>query len=207
MTTAAKAKTYQDSIKVFRDHGGLLSSTEAIKNGIHPRDLYAMWDAKILVQLSRGLYRLSNLPPLQNPDFVTVAKRVPEGVLCLISALALHELTTQIPHEVYMALKMGARVPRLENPPLRVFHFSGKAFTEGIEERKVDGITYRVYSREKTLADCFKCRTVVGLDTALEALRNYWRGKWKKTDELTRFSKICRVDKVMGPYLEAIQGA
>lgn len=205
MATTVKEKTYQDSIKVFRDHGGLLSSTEAIKNGIHPRDLYAMRDAKLLTQLSRGLYRLANMPSLENPDLVTVSRRVPGGVLCLISALALHELTTQIPHEVYVALKMGARVPRLDNPPLRVFHFSGKAFTEGIEERKVDGITFRVYSREKTLADCFKYRNVVGLDTALEALRNYWRSKWKKTDELTRFSKICRVERVMAPYLEAVQ--
>lgn len=165
-----------------------------------------MRDAKVLDQLSRGLYRLSDMPSLENPDLVTVAKRVPEGVLCLISALALHEMTTQIPHEVYLAVKMGARTPRLDNPPLRVFHFSGKAFTEGIEERKVDGVAYRVYSREKTLADCFKHRHVVGLDTALEALRNYWKSKWKRTDDLTKFSKICRVDNVMRPYLEAIQG-
>jgi predicted transcriptional regulator of viral defense system len=206
MTTKVKMKTYDGAIKVFRGRGGLLSSTEAIRAGIHPRVLYAMRDAKLLEPLSRGLYRLSGMPSMENPDLVTVSKRVPGGVLCLISALALHELTTQIPHEVYVALKMGARVPRLDNPPLRVFHFSGKAFTEGIEERKVDGVTFRVYSREKTLADCFKCRNVVGLDTALEALRNYWKSKWKKVDELTRFSKICRVDRVMTPYLEAIQG-
>ena len=205
MNTATKTKTYDGAIKVFKAHGGLLSSTEAIRGGIHPRDLYAMRDANLLEQLSRGLYRLSDMPSLENPDIVTVAKRVPEGVLCLISALALHELTTQIPHEIYVALKMGARVPRLENPPLRVFHFSGKAFTEGIEERKVDGVAYRVYSREKTLADCFKYRNVVGMDTALEALRNYWKSRWKKTDELTRFAKICRVERVMAPYLEAIQ--
>ncbi len=203
--TTPKPKTYEKAIRVFRDRGGLLSSTEALREGIHPRDLYAMRDGKLLNQLSRGLYRLSDMPSLENPDIVTVARRVPEGVLCLISALAIHELTTQIPHEIYVALEMGARIPRLENPPIRVFHFSGKAFTEGIEQRKVDGITYRVYSREKTLADCFKYRNVVGMDTALEALRNYWRSKWKKTDELTKFSKICRVERVMAPYLEAIQ--
>jgi predicted transcriptional regulator of viral defense system len=207
MTTTTKTKSYEKAIRVFRGHGGLLSSTEAMRAGIHPRDLYAMRDAKLLNQLSRGLYRLSNIPPLENPDFVTVARRVPEGVFCLISALSFHELTTQIPHENYVALKMGSRTPKLDYPPIRTFHFSGKAFTEGIETRKVDGVPFRIYSPEKTLADCFKCRHVVGLDTALEALRNYWRSKWKKTDELTRFSKICRVDKVMTPYLEAIQGA
>ena len=206
MATTTKTKSFEKAIRVFRDHGGLLSSTEAIRGGVHPRDLYAMRDAKVLDQLSRGLYRLSGMASLENPDLVTVAKRVPEGVLCLISALAFHELTTQIPHEIYLAVKMGARTPRLDNPPLRVFHFSGKAFTEGIEERKIDGVTFQVYSREKTLADCFKCRNVVGMDTVLEALRNYWRSKWKKTDELTKFSKICRVDRVMTPYLEAIQG-
>jgi predicted transcriptional regulator of viral defense system len=205
MNTATKAKTYERAIKVFKTHGGLLSSTEAIQAGIHPRDLYAMRDAKLLEQMSRGLYRLSDMPSLENPDLVTVAKRVPKGVLCLISALALHELTTQIPHEVYVALKMGARIHRLENLPLRIFHFSGKAFTEGIEERKVDGVAFRVYSKEKTLADCFKYRNVVGMDTALEALRNYWKSRGKNMDKLTHFSKICRVENVMRPYLETIQ--
>jgi len=206
MATTTKTKSFEKAIRVFRDHGGLLSSTEAMREGIHPRDLYAMRDAKVLDQLSRGLYRLSDMPSMENPTFVTVARRVPEGVLCLISALAYHEMTTQIPHEVYLAVKMGARTPKLDYPPIRVFHFSGKAFTEGVETRKVDGVSFKVYSREKTLADCFKYRNVVGMDTALEALRNYWKSKWKKTDELTKFAKICRVDNVMGPYLEAIQG-
>ncbi len=198
-------KTYEGAIKIFRDNGGLLSSTEAIREGIHPRDLYAMRDAKLLDQLSRGLYRLSNLPPLENPDFVTVARRIPEGVLCLISALSFHELTTQIPHENYIALKMGARTPKLDYPPIRTFHFSGKAFTEGIETRKVDGVAFRIYSREKTLADCFKYRNVVGLDTALEALRAYWRKRGTKIDQLIKCAKICRVDNVMKPYIEAVQ--
>jgi predicted transcriptional regulator of viral defense system len=198
-------KSFQAETKIFRSHGGMLSTVEAIRAGIHSRNLYAMRDAKILEQLSRGLYRLADLPPLKNPDFVVVGRRVPEGVLCLISALSFHELTTQIPHEIYIALKMGARVPRLDYPPIRTFHFSGKAFTEGIEVREVDGVPFRVYSKEKTLADCFKYRNVVGLDTALEALRIYWRGRGTKIDELTKFGEICRVNKVMKPYLESVQ--
>ena len=205
MDTATKTKTYDGAIKVFKALGGLLSSTEAMRAGIHPRDLYAMRDAKLLDQLSRGLYRLSNMPPLENPDFVAVARRVPEGVFCLISALSFHKLTTQIPHENYVALKMGARTPKLDYPPIRTFHFSGKAFTVGIETRKVDGVPFRVYSPEKTLADCFKYRNVVGLDSALEALRTYWRKGGTKIDELVKCAKICRVDNVMKPYLEAVQ--
>lgn len=196
---------YQAETRVFRKHGGILTTVEAIREGIHPRDLYAMRDAGKLDRLSRGLYRLSGLAPLQNPDYVVVARRVPEGVLCLISALAFHELTTQIPHEIHIALKKGARPPRLENPPVRTFHFSGKAFTEGVEEWDMGGIRYKVYSKEKTLADCFKCRNVVGLDTTLEALRAYWRGKRKKVEDLARYAKVCRVSNVMRPYLEAVQ--
>ncbi len=199
-------KQFIKEIGIFRKNGGILSTMNAIRLGIHPVKLYSMRDAKVLDQLGRGVYRLSTMPPLANPDLVTVIQKVPEGVLCLISALSFHEMTTQIPHEIYLAVKRGAWTPKMEYPPIRVFHFSGKAFSEGIEEHLIDGVKVRIYSREKTLADCFKFRTVVGLDTVLEALRNYWRSKWKKTDELTRFSKICRVDKVLGPYLEAIQG-
>jgi predicted transcriptional regulator of viral defense system len=179
---------------------------KAIRLGIHPVKLYSMRDEKVLDQLGRGIYRLSNMPPLANPGIATVMQRSPKSVLCLISALAFHEMTTQIPHEIYIAVRRGDWVLKIDYPPIRAFRFSGKAFSEGIEEHLIDGIKVRVYSREKTLADCFKYRNVVGLDTVLEALQNYWRSKWKKTDELTRFSKICRVDNVMKPYLEAIQG-
>jgi predicted transcriptional regulator of viral defense system len=192
--------------EIFRKNGGTLSAMKAIRLGIHPVNLYAMRNAKVLDQLGRGVYRLANLPPLGNPGFAIVTQRAPESVLCLISALSFHEMTTQIPHEIYIAVERGAWIPKIDYPPIRAFRFSGKAFSEGIEEHPMDGIKVRVYSREKTLADCFKYRNVVGLDTALEALQNYWRSKWKKTDELTRFSKICRVDNVMRPYLEAIQG-
>jgi predicted transcriptional regulator of viral defense system len=199
-------KPFSKEMELFRKNGGILSTMKAIRLGVHPVKLYSMRDAKVLDRLGRGIYRLSNMPPLANPGITTVMQKAPESVLCLISALSFHELTTQIPHEIYIAVKRGAWVPQIDHPPIRAFRFSGKAFSEGIEEHLMDGVKVRVYSREKTLADCFKYRTVVGLDTALEALRNYWRSKWKKTDELTKFSKICRVDRVMAPYLEAIQG-
>lgn len=196
---------FEKEVGAFRQNGGILSTVNAIRLGVHPVNLYAMRDAKVLDQLGRGIYRLSNMPPLVNPDLTAVMLKAPESVICLISALAFHEMTTQIPHEVYIAVKRGSWIPKIENPLIRAFRFSGKAFSEGIEEHMMDGVKIRVYSREKTLADCFKYRNVVGMDTALEALRNYWRSKWKKTDELTKFSKICRVERVMAPYLEAIQ--
>ena len=132
-----KQNAFAEATCVFRERGGLLRTMEAIRDGVHPRTLYAMRDAGVLERLGRGLYRLADLPPLGNPDLVTVGLRVPEGVLCLVSALAFHEITSQIPHEVYLALKRGAEPPRLEHPPVRVFWFTGRAFTEGIETREV----------------------------------------------------------------------
>ena len=128
------ASALDAAIGLFREQGGTLRTNEAIALGIHPRTLYAMRDAGILDQLSRGLFRLADLPPLGHPDLVPVALRVPDGVFCLLSALSLHDLTTQIPHEVYLALPRGADRPRLDHPPLRAFWFTGRAFSEGIEE-------------------------------------------------------------------------
>jgi len=189
---------------VFRRKGGTLRTMEAIGLGVHPRRIYAMRDAGVLEKLGRGVYRLADLPPLGNPDLVTVAVRVPGGVLCLISALSFHEITTQVPHEVSVALKRGAEPPRLEYPPLRVFWFTGMAFTDGIEVHEVDGVNIRVYGAAKTVADCFKYRNKLGIDTAVEALRLYLNGKRRGTDELNRFARVCRVEKVMRPYVEAL---
>jgi len=190
--------------KTFIQHGGLLRTGAALRAGIHPRTLYDMRNQGVVEELSRGLYRLADLPALSNPDLVTVALKIPAGVVCLISALAYHEITTQIPHEVHLALPRGTEPPRLKHPPLRVFWFTGRSFTEGIERHKVDGIGLRVYSLEKTLADCFKYRNKLGLDTVLEALRLYRSRKRPNVDELLKFARVCRVEKVMRPYLEAL---
>jgi predicted transcriptional regulator of viral defense system len=125
-------------------------------------------------------------------------------VICLISALAFHELTTQVPHQVYVALPRGSEEPRVDHPPIRVFKFSGQAFSEGIEVREFDGITVRVYSPAKTVADCFKFRNQIGLDVAIEALKLYQRTSDFSVNELMKFARICRVDKIMRPYIEAI---
>lgn len=195
---------FQNARAVFKKHGGLLKTTDALLAGIHPRTLYAMRDSGFLEQIARGLYRLADMPALESPDLVSIALKVQGGVICLISALSFHEITTQIPHEIYVALKRGTRTPRSSYPPLRIFRFSGKAFTEGVEAKEIDGVSIRIYSPEKTLADCFKYRNKIGMDTTLEALKLYRQRKRVKVEELLEYARICRVEKVMRPYLEAI---
>jgi len=163
-----------------------------------------MRDCGVVQRLGRGLYRLTDLPPLKNPDLATVAASIPGAVVCLISALAFHEMTTQIPHEVHVALRRGAEPPRIKDPPLRIFWFTGNSFTKGIETRRLDGTRLRVYSPEKTLADCFKYRNKLGLDIVLEALKLYRTRKRLRVDDLMTFGRVCRVERVMRPYLEAL---
>ena len=189
---------------IFKKHGGILRTTQALRAGIHPGTLYAMRDAEALEVVSRGVYRLADSSPLGNPDLVTVATRIPGGVICLISALAFHELTTQIPHAVHTALPRGAEEPRLDHPPIKTYRFTGEAFTEGVETHELDGVSVHIYSPEKTLADCFKFRNKVGLDTAVEAVRFYRERRRIKVDDLMRYADICRVKKIIRPYLEAI---
>jgi predicted transcriptional regulator of viral defense system len=199
-----RTRTFEAAKSIFLEHGGTLRTRNAIQAGIHPRTLYAMKEAGILERLTRGLYRLVDLPRLGSPDLITVTLRVQNSVICLISALAFHEITTQIPHAVYLALRQGSRSPKLDHPPIRVFWFEGPAFTEGIETHDIDGVPVRIYSPEKTLADCFKHRNKIGIDVAIEALKLYRKHKPLRADQLVRYAKICRVEKVMRPYLEAI---
>lgn len=188
---------------LFRAYPAGLRTGEALRLGVHPRTLYALRDRGVLAELGRGLYRLASLPPLGEPDLVTVARKVPRGVICLLSALAYYELTTQVPHAVHVALERGGDRPRLAYPPLVVHWFSGRSFREGIREEQVDGTRLRVYDPEKTLADCFKFRYRLGLDVCLEALR-LWRRRGTRTDRLLHYARIDRVERVIRPYLEAL---
>lgn len=197
------ADAHSRAERLFRERGGMMKMAEAVKAGVHRRTLYALRDAGVLEQLGRGLYRLADAPPLGHPDLVTVGRRAPKGVICLLSALAFHDLTTQIPHEVYLAVPRDAEPPRIDHPPVRVFRVGEQAFAEGIETHELDGVAVRVYSREKTLADCFKYRTTVGLDTAVEAVRRYRDQGRVNVEAILRAARACRVENVMRPYLEA----
>lgn len=188
----------------FRRKGGTLRTQEIIGAGIHPRTLYAMRDSGAVETLGRGIYRLASLPPMSDPDIAVVAKLVPSAVVCLISALSLHELTTQIPHAVQIAVLPGRHAPRIDHPPIEVFRFSPQAHAAGVEERVVDGVKARVFSAEKTLADAFKFRNRIGLETAVEALRSYAARKRRRLDLVLDYARVCRVERVMRPYLEAL---
>lgn len=177
---------------------------EAVSAGVHRNTLRAMLGAGTIERVTRGLYRLGDAPELSHPDLVTVAQKIPRGVLCLISALSYHEMTTQIPHEVYLAVSRNSEPPRLDYPPIRVFRFSGDAFSKGVMTVRLDGKEVRIYDREKTLADCFKYRNKIGMDTVLEAIRFYKEQRKIKVDALLRYAKICRVESAMRPYLEAL---
>jgi predicted transcriptional regulator of viral defense system len=191
--------------QLFAKHGNMLRTSEALHLGIHPRTLYALRDQGELERIGRGLYRLSSAPPLTSPDWVAIAVRLPRAVICLISALAHHGLTTQVPHSIDIALPSHAQIPQMGSLPLRVFWFSKLAYSAGADIIKVDNVPIRIYSAEKTIADCFKYRNKVGLDIAIEALRAY-REKFRRPNRaaLIHYAQICRVERVMRPYLEAI---
>lgn len=189
---------------VFRKGGGVLRMSEAVKAGVSRKTLYAMRDEGLLEQLSRGVYRLASLPGLAAPDLIAVATRIPSGVICLISALAFHELTTQVPHAVDIAIARGRETPRVDYPPVNVYWFSGKAFTEGIETPRIDGRRIRIYSAAKSVADAFKYRNKIGMEVALEALRSWRRRRNAKTEQLLEYARVCRVERTIRPYLEAL---
>jgi len=188
---------------IFRSCGGQLRMSEAIERGISRYMLYSLRDKRVIEQVSRGVYRLVELPPISNPDLVTVGLRFPNAVICLVSALAYHEITTQVPHSVSVAVSRESRQPSLDYPPITVHRFSELAYRAGIGEHQIDGVTVKIYSPEKTLADCFKFRNKIGMDVVLEALKLYKARKQFDLEALLKYAKICRVEKVMHPYLEA----
>ena len=197
-------KAMETAVDAFRKNRGVLRTSQALKLGIHPRTLYQLRDANHIAQISRGVYRLADLPEVTNPDLVAVATRVPEAVICLVSALAFHEITTEVPHEVYIALPPGNNKPRIDYPPLRDFRFSKETLSVGVEKHQIDSVTVKVFDSEKTVADCFKFRNKIGLDVALEALKLCRARRGFQLSKLLRYAKLCRVERVMRPYLEAL---
>lgn len=157
-----------------------------------------------LEKVGRGLYGLPGREVSAHGSLAEVARRVPKGVVCLLSALRFYGLTTQAPFEVWLAIENKSLAPKLDFPPLRIVRFSGAALTEGVEEQVVDGVTIRITSVAKTVADCFKYRNKIGLDVAMEALREAWHEKRMTSDDIWRYAKICRVANVMRPYLDSL---
>lgn len=183
---------------------GIIRARDVEESGCSRNYLYEMRRAGDLRRLSAGLYALPDAPVTEHSLLAEVAKRVPQGIVCLISALAHHGISTQIPHEIWLAVPKGFRRPRIAYPPLNLTYVSGQAYSFGVREHVMGGVPVRVYSPAKTVADCFKFRSKVGLDVALEALRETWRSRKATVDELMEAAEIDRVSKVMRPYLEVI---
>lgn len=189
--------------RVVDDLGGTAHTTAILATGIHPRDLYAARDDGTLIEISRGVFRLAELP-LTHPDLLAVATRMPKAVLCLISALDLHGLTLEIPRAVHVALPRGVHPARMTHPPLEVYHFSDVSYAKGVEPRQVDGVTVRVTTPAKSVADAFKFRRRIGLEAAIDALKRALEQRAATPAEIDQMARVCRVQAVMRPYLEAL---
>lgn len=195
-------KSYQEAEKIFRKNNGILRTSEAKELGIAETILNRMVEDGLLVKEVRGLYRLADVM-LRKPDLVQVSKLVPKSVVCLISALDFHNLTTQIPKKVYIALPREIKAPRVDYPPLDIVYLSKEPYSAGIEEHEIDGVAIRIYDKEKTIADCFKFRNKIGLDIAIEALKDYLSLGEINLDKLSSYAEIDRVKSIITPYVRA----
>jgi len=183
---------------------GILRSKDIEELGISRAFLSKLHRKGIVERVSRGLYSLPDGNYSDSHSLAEVTKQIPKGVICLLSALSYHRFTTQLPHQVWVAIDVKARKPNTSGTPVRIVRFSGDHLNKGIETHRVYDIEIKVYSPAKTVADCFKYRNKIGLDVALEALREGWREKLFTMDELWKYAKICRVTKVMKPYMESL---
>ena len=191
------------TLKLARRRQGV-TARDLAAAGIHRQVLSRLVESGEIERVVRGVYRLPEHPLTENHGLAMTSAVVPHGVICLLSALQFHGIGTQLPSEVWIAIDRRARRPALKYPPLRVVRYSGAALTEGVESHRIEGQTVRVYNVAKTVADCFKYRNKIGLDVALEALREARRAKKASADALWRYAKINRVANVMRPYLEAV---
>ena len=197
-----ESKVIKIAEDIFRHHNGILRNRQALELGIDRPTLARMVKAGILVRESRGVYRLAAQHPLSNPDLTIVALRVPSAVFCLISALNYHNLTTQIPYQVYIALPRDTKAPRLDYPPVNITYLSEAPYSAGIEEHTLDGVSVRIYCREKTIVDCFKFRNKIGQDVAIEALKDYLHQPGRDVRKLLEYAAINRVSNTIMPYLK-----
>jgi predicted transcriptional regulator of viral defense system len=196
------ATNRQRTLRLARRARGV-TPRELAEQGIHRQVLTRLVAQGQIERTARGLYRLPEHPVTENHGLALAAAAVPQGVICLLSALQYHGIGTQLPSEVWIALDRRAWRPTLTYPPLRIVRYTGKALSAGVETHRMEGRPVKVYGAAKTVADCFKYRNKIGLDVALEALREGWRARCFTMDELDRYAAICRVQRVMRPYLEA----
>lgn len=197
------AKTQRERAIALAQRRGVLTSREASRRGIHSQVLTRLVADGVLERVGRGRYRMPEAPRTEHHGLALAAAAVPQGVICLLSALDFHGIGTRVPSKVWMAIDRSARTPTVEWPPMRIVRFGGETLTSGVEVHEVEGVPVPVFSPAKTIADLFKYRNKVGLDVVLEALDEVWRTNRASVDEMNRHARVCRVERVMRPYLEA----
>jgi predicted transcriptional regulator of viral defense system len=200
-----KTRDLNAALKLFRGRGGTLRTRDVIAHGVHTDALYALRESGRIVELGRGLYRLADVGEAEHPDLAVVAARVPQAAVCLISALSYHDITTQIPSSVHLAVPRGSYHSIKLSMPVTVYRFDPKTFNEGLETHHVGGMPIKIYSAARTVVDCFKFRNKLGLDVALEALRLVRQRKRTQNRELLRYARLLRLEKFISPYLQAIE--
>lgn len=192
------------ALEIFRKQGGVLQTTRAIELGVHPRTLYALRDDGKIRCISRGLHCLTDHGILNQSDIIAVALRVPRSVMCLVSALAFHDITTHVPDIVHVAVPRRMHIPKLDIPPTRFHRYGEVSYKAGIEKYEIEGVNIRVYCPEKTIVDCFKFRNKIGVQIAIEGLRLYKDKMKPSLEKLRHYGRICRVERIMIPYMESI---
>lgn len=198
-----KNPTEQKVIEIVKE-SSVVRPKDLDAHNVPRKYLSRLHNKGLLTKVSRGLYTLAEDEPATHRTLAEVSKRIPNAIVCLLSALQFHEISTQMPFEVWIAVDTKAWRPVEKQLPIRIVHFSGEALSEGVEEHLIEGVLVKVYTPAKTVADCFKYRNKIGLDVALEALRDAVRQKKCTNDDLYRYAKICRVWKVMKPYMESV---
>jgi predicted transcriptional regulator of viral defense system len=201
---ASQPRTHEQAILRLAKTHALLRARDLSGQSIPTSVLGRLVSAGKLERVGRGVYSLPGRPITEFRSLAEAALRAPQGVVCLLSALRMHGIGTQAPSEVWLAIPKNLPLPRFDQPALRAVRMSGPALAEGIEERKIEGVTVRVFNAAKTVADCFKYRNKIGIDVALEALRDGWSQKKFRMDDLWRYATIDRVANVMRPYLESV---
>lgn len=190
--------------KVFKTHNGFARTKDILAAGIHTRDIKRAREKGQIIQVKRGLYRLAEIPLISNQGFVDLARAVPGGVICLLSALSYYKLTTFNPSVIAMAICRGSREPKIEYPPVEFYHFSKKQFEAGIDKIKIKGHEIRIYNPEKTICDCFRYRNKLGLDIAKEGLSEYLKRKDRNLEKLLEYAEICRIKPLLQTWLNAM---
>ena len=202
--TQSLQTTQRDLAVSLIERHGIMRLSDLKDHGVNPATLARLVGEGILHRPSRGLYELAGADVALAHSLAEVAKRVPKGVICLMSALQFHEITLQVPRSVWIAIGSKDRTPAVDYPPIRVVRFGKKALTLGVETHTIDSVPVRIFDPAKSIVDCFRFRNTVGLDVALEALRMGWRARKANADDMARYAQALRIWSVMRPYLESV---